>query len=42
MFNAFESALKHTKKSYVLLKGSYQNRFDKAVERIDELLKTKP
>lgn len=41
MFEAFQNALIAHKKPYVLLKGDKKNRFDKAVEHIDKLLKDK-
>ena len=41
MFKAFEQALIKYDKPYVLLKGSKAERFEKAVNHIDELLKGK-
>ena len=40
MFKAFENALKEYKKPYVLLKGGKNERLEKAIFHIDELLKT--
>ncbi len=41
MFKAFEDALVKYKKPYVLLKGEKNERLQKAVKHIDELLKNK-
>ena len=41
MFNAFESALKKYNRPYILLKGDKKIRFDAAVKKIDEILKSK-
>ncbi|MBJ7880060.1 AAA family ATPase [Gelidibacter salicanalis] len=41
MFEAFESALKSYKKTYIMLKGSMEERFKIAIDHIDELLKLK-
>ncbi|WP_411767194.1 AAA family ATPase [Winogradskyella sp. A3E31] len=41
MFRAFEDALQNANKLYVILKGSKNMRFNKAVEHIDRLLKDK-
>lgn len=41
MFNAFESALKKYNRPYILLKGDKKTRFDAAVAKIDEILKSK-
>nr|WP_317045232.1 ATP-binding protein [Formosa algae] len=38
MFNAFQNALIDYNKPYVLLKGTYQERFDLAVKHIDNLI----
>ena len=41
MFNAFENALKKYNRSYILLKGDKKTRFEAAVNKIDEILKSK-
>jgi len=41
MFNAFESALKKYNRPYVLLKGDKDERLEKAIRHIDELIKNK-
>lgn len=41
MFEAFENALKKYSKPYILLKGSIEERFNLAVDHIDELIKMK-
>ncbi len=41
MFKRFETALKKSKKPYVILKGDLDDRFKTAVKKIDELLKNK-
>lgn len=41
MFKAFENALKTNNKPYILLKGSIRERFQLAVDHIDELIKLK-
>ncbi|MEE9348672.1 MAG: ATP-binding protein [Flavobacteriaceae bacterium] len=41
MFTAFEKALKEHKKNYILLKGSKEKRFKKAIKAIDIILKSK-
>lgn len=41
MFKAFENALTTYNKPYILLKGSIDERFMRAVEHIDELIKMK-
>ncbi|MDW5287254.1 ATP-binding protein [Formosa sp. PL04] len=38
MFNAFQKALDDNQKPYVLLKGSFKERFDLAVKHIDNLI----
>jgi len=39
MFIAFESALKQSKTSYVLLKGNKEERMKEAIKHIDKLMK---
>lgn len=41
MFEAFELALKKNNKPYIVLKGSMKERFEMAIDHIDELLKIK-
>lgn len=41
MFKAFENALKTYNKPYILLKGTMAERFELAVNQIDELIKNK-
>lgn len=41
MFNAFEKALKDYNKPYVLIKGTFKERFDLAVKHIDHLILNK-
>ena len=41
MFNAFENALIKNQRSYILLKGTKNERFETAVREIDEILKSK-
>ncbi len=41
MFKAFENALKTYDKPYVLLKGSMDERFEFAIDHIDELIKNR-
>ena len=41
MFKAFEDALIKYKRPYVLLKGSKNERLQKAIKHIDKLLKSK-
>jgi len=41
MFNAFESALIKYNRPYILLKGDKKTRFDAAIKKIDEILKSK-
>ena len=38
MFNAFKKALDDNHKPYVLLKGTFKERFDLAVKHIDKLI----
>ena len=41
MFDAFENALKIYNRPYVLLKGTMEERFEFAINQIDELIKNK-
>lgn len=41
MFLAFENALRIHKKPYILLKGTMEERFELAINQIDELIKNK-
>jgi NadR type nicotinamide-nucleotide adenylyltransferase len=42
MFNAFENALKKYNRPYIVLKGEKETRLEYAIEKIDEILNSKP
>jgi len=42
MFNAFENALKKHNRPYIVLKGEKETRLEYAIEKIDEILNSKP
>lgn len=42
MFNAFENALKKYNRPYIVLKGEKEIRLEYAIEKIDEILNSKP